>query len=109
MTCEIISDILTFGDLLVWPTTCDYYFWLKLLGAIMFIIGWVLYKAEEKRENRGDLIGSLAVSSIAIVVLASIGTLIKNTAGIAMIQSEVLLILLAICIPLVLIWNFKGD
>ena len=107
MTCEFPASLESFADWLVWPTECDYYIYLKIMAGLMVIISWGLYKAEERRVGSGDLISALGVSSIAMVVLAVIGTLIKSSGEIAMIQLPILLYALAVAIPLILIWIFK--
>ena len=107
MACELISGIADFADLVVYPTSCDYFFYLKILGTMMLIVAWILYKEEERRVGKGDLIPSLAVSSIAFTVLALIGTIVQNSVGIPMIQGDILLYFLALTIVLVLIWIFK--
>lgn len=107
MACEILTDISTFGDFLVYPTTCNYWFYLILLGFLLIIVSWFLFKAEEKRSPRPDFISAIAVSSIVITLLATIGTLIENSANIPMIQADVLLIFIGLNIVFVLIWIFK--
>lgn len=110
LICTIASlkTITGFADLLVWPTGCDYYFYLKIFLGIMAILSWGIYKAEKKFNPYGaDFLSCLGVVSIAVTLLGLIGSLITNTAGIPMISAEVLLYLLAIAIPIVLIWIFK--
>ena len=108
MTCEISGALTTFEDFMVGPTLCDYNFYLKIITGLFVILSWGLFKAEEKRTGEGDLIAALGVSSIAMLFVAIIGTLIKNTEGIPMIQLPILLYVLAVAIPLILIWIFKG-
>ncbi len=109
MACEILTDLQTFADFLVYPTGCNYYFYLILLGFLMAIIAWFLFKSEEKKVGKSDFIAALAVSSIVISFLAFIGTLIKNSVNIPMIQTDILLYFIAITIVLVLLWIFKED
>lgn len=109
MACEILTNLQTFGDFLVYPTGCNYYFYLILLGFLMVIIAWFLFKSEEKRTGRGDFISSLAVSNIVMTVLASIGTLIVNSDNIPMIQADILLIFIAVTIVMVLFWVFRDN
>ena len=109
MACEILTDLQTVGDFLVYPTSCNYYFYLILLGFLMIIITWFLFKAEEKQVGRGDFISSLAVSNIVMTVLASIGTLIEDSDGIPMIQADIWLYFLATTIVITLLWIFKSD
>jgi len=108
MVCEQISVINGIADFFVYPTGCDFYFYLKILLVIDFILAWGLYKIEKQTiAGGGDLISCLAVSSIVTVVLGSIGTMVKNTANIPMISTQVLLILIALAVPIILIWIFK--
>ncbi len=109
MACEILTDLQTFGDFLVYPTGCNYYFYLILLGFLMIIITWFLFKSEEKKVGKSDFLSSLAVSNIVVSVLASVGTLIKNSDDIPMIQSDILLYFIAVTIVVVFLWIFKSD
>ncbi|KKN21505.1 hypothetical protein LCGC14_0924700 [marine sediment metagenome] len=109
MPCTTITGIESIADLLVWPTTCSYYFWLEIILALTFLVGWRLYKAEEKRTGNGDFLSSIAVSSLAFTILAFFGTLIQNTGGIPLIQTDILLYMIAITIPLLIIWIFKSG
>lgn len=107
MVCEMIT-IATISDLLVYPTGCDYYFYLKIFFAIFLVLVWTLYKVEKSvNPQTADLISSLGVSSIAIIILGLIGTLIKSAENIPMIQTDILLYILAVSIPIILIWIFK--
>ncbi len=110
MVCEFAFTISSFADLLVWPTGCDYYFWLKILFAIMLIVAWTLYKVEKNTIPAGaNFLSCLGVSALATLLLGLIGTLITNSANIPMIQPDVLLYILALTIPIILIWFFKSD
>jgi len=111
MACTEIPPIKSISDLLVFPTECQYYFWLIILGVIFLIVAWTIFKNEEKRKGEGDMISALATSSLAVTFLGILGTLVKNSDNIPMIQSDgimsPLLIMIAITIVLVLIWIFK--
>jgi hypothetical protein len=108
MACQEISEIISISDLLVFPTTCDYFFWLKVLLVITFLVAWRIFRAEENRTGRGDFISAGAISSLSFTILAGFGKVIKNSSDIPMIQTEIMMYLLAITIPLNLIWIFKG-
>ena len=107
MVCAEFTNINSFGDLLVWPTGCNYYFYLIVLATIFIVLTLILFNRQKESEIRGDLISSLGVSSIAIIILALIGTLIKNDANIPMIQSDIFLYVFAFGIIFILIWFFK--
>ncbi len=107
MVCNIISSIETFADFLVYPVGCDYYFYLKIFLGLFIIMTWTVYAAEKRIRQNAEMLSSLAVSSLAILILALIGSLIKNTQDIAMVSGEILLYILAFTIPFILIWIFK--
>lgn len=107
MVCDITFSIETFADLLVWPTQCDFYFYVKFFLALFIILTWTLYKKEKKLRQDAEFISCLGVSSLAVLVLSLIGTLIQNSEGLPMVSSPVLLYILAMTIPIVIIWIFK--
>ncbi len=107
MTCLSITSIEGFGDFLVWPTGCNYFFYLWIFGALFIILSFGLFKAEEKRKTEGEMISAMGVSSIAVSIISIIGTLIKNSSGVPMIQADILLYILASTTVIVLIWIFK--
>lgn len=108
-TCEMISNLNTIADFLVWPTSCNYNFYLIIFLVFTVIIGWSIYVREKNEKGTGDLMGAFAISSLGITIVSVIGTLIKSTDGIPMIQGDILLIFLAITIPLNAIWYFSNK
>lgn len=107
--CSLISDVSTLADLLVWPTTCYYYFYLVVLITIFGVTAFSIYNAEKEKFIKADLTSTLGVSSIATFVLAMIMTLIKNTSGIPMLQRDLFLYIVAGTIVFVGIWIFKKN
>jgi len=107
MQCADISNINLFTDLFVYPTTCNYYFYLSILLGLMIILAWSLFKSEEKKTGKGEMISSMAISSIVTTLITLAGTLVTGSTDLPMIPNGVLLIILAITIPSVLIWIFK--
>ncbi len=107
MVCLAFTGITTIGDLLVWPTGCFYFFYLVVFITIFITLALILYNREKEDLVRADIVSSLGVSGIVTLMLALIGTLIKNTDGIPMVQNNVFLIVLAYTIVFILIWFFK--
>lgn len=68
-----------FEGLIVFPSTCNPYFYPWFLAALFFIFAMVLYSKDQEKLPRADFISSLGVSSIAIVFLSTILTLISAT------------------------------
>lgn len=108
-SCEILSNLSTMADFFVWPTSCNYNFYLIIFLVFIVLLGWRIYKVEEKRKGTGDLLSAFAISSLSIAIIAILGTLVKSTDGIPMIQSDILLIFLAIAVPLNALWYFKNN
>lgn len=107
IVCELLTNINGFADLLVWPTSCSYYFYLMILEFIFLFLTWSTYDSEEDKVGKANIFPSLAISSIVVLFLASIGTLIVNTQGIPVIQADIMLILIAQLIVLVGLWIFN--
>ncbi len=107
MVCDAFTGITTIGDLLIWPTGCNYYFYLIVFGTIFLTLALILYNREKEERIRGDMVSCLGVSSIVTVVLALIGTLIKNSAGIPMVQQDIFLYVFAVAVIFIMIWFFK--
>lgn len=107
MVCEIFTGINSIGDLLVWPTSCNYYIYLIVFTTIFMTLSLILYNRQKEGEITADIVSSMGVSSIAVIFLALIGTLIKNDAGIPMVQQDIFLYVFAVGIIFLLIWFFK--
>ena len=107
MVCTLFTNLETIADLLVWPTGCFYHFYTVILFTLFTVLSLSLYFIEKERAVKSDIISSLGVSSIATFFLAVMGTLIKDSSGIPMIQQDILLYVLALTIVFVLIWFFK--
>lgn len=109
MPCDAFTNITTYGDWLVYPTSCFYYFWLVVLGVVWLVLSLTLFYNQREREIQADALSSMGVSSIAIISLALIGTLIKNSDNIPMIQQDIFLYVLSIGLALIIIWLWKKS
>lgn len=107
MTCQAFSTVTSLFDLAVWPTSCNYYFYLYIFEFLFTFFTWSTYKYSEEKIGLADILSSAAVSSLVIVFLASIGTLIKNSSNVPMVQSDILIILFAQFTVLLVIWKLK--
>ena len=106
-TCQALSTLTGITDWLVWPTSCNYHIYLYILEFLFLFLSWSSFQASEKK-GRDDLLSSLGISSIVVLVLGAIGTFIKNSSSVAMIQSDIILVLLAQFIVCVALWRMKG-
>ena len=112
MVCEdlsIMGSDIGMVEILIYPTTCFYYFYAVIFFALFIVIALYLYNKEREKFTKADMIGSLATSSTAILFLSLIGTLIKTSSGIPMVQNNIFLYIFAIWIILVSLWFFKKD
>ncbi|KKK95580.1 hypothetical protein LCGC14_2671390 [marine sediment metagenome] len=107
MVCAEFTGIGSVADLLVWPTVCNYWFYLIVFATIFITLSLILYNKQKDDEVKGDLISSMGVSAIAILFLSLIGTLIKNSEGIPMVQQDVFIYIFAMSIIFILLWFFK--
>ena len=107
MVCLAFTGITTLGDWLVWPTGCYYYFYMVVFATIFITLTLILYNREKEEIVKADIISSMGVSSIVVLMLALIGTLIKNSADIPMVQQDIFLYIFSFAIIFILFWFFK--
>ena len=107
MVCSEFTGIGSVADLLVWPTACSYWFYLIVFATVFITLSLILYNRQKDDEVKGDLISSMGVSAISTLFLSLIGTLIKNSEGIPMVQQDVFIYIFAMSIIFILLWFFK--
>lgn len=112
MVCQMINQVLgsnlSWADYLIYPTTCFYYFYAVILGAVFLIVMLWLYNREREVSTQPDIISTAAISATAIFVLAGVGTLVRATNyDIPLIQSDIFMYVFAFWIVLSAIWFFK--
>lgn len=83
---------------LKYPLSCDYYFYLKIMIGLWVILGSLLYYEERRRVSKANILSSLAISGIAILFIAVVGSLI------GIITSDILIILMILVLIPVVIW-----
>lgn len=88
-------------EFMQFPTTCDYYFYLKIFIGLFIIFAGTLYFNERKRLGRGELLSSMAISSLGIILLSLIGTVI------GFVQTDIFIIILVAGLSFIIIWFFK--
>ena len=96
-----------FADLLVYPTSCDYYIYAKIFVGLFIIFSLFIYYSEKKNMIKPDIISGMGVSSLAVFFLALIGTMIESTNGIPMVQQDIFIYVFAVMIIFVSLWYFK--
>lgn len=103
MVCKGLEgyNITGIESFLSWPTTCDYYFYAKIMAAFFVILTFVLYNKERDRTVKPDMISILGVSSLATIFVTLIGSLI------GFIQADVFIEILVAGLIFIAIWMFK--
>ncbi len=104
---DIMGTNQTIADYLVFPTSCVYSFWGIMLFTIFVLLTFILYNRERETFIQADLISSAGVSSTAVMFLLVVGSLVKSSTGIPMIQQDILLSGVALWIVISALWFFK--
>lgn len=74
-----LSDISingTIGDFMTFPNSIYPYFWAWIIGGLWLIISLTLYYKEKEKIGKGRMLSSMAVSSLACMILSLFGTLL---------------------------------
>lgn len=103
MVCQGL-DILTnytITTLMQFPTTCDHFFYLKIMASLFVIMALTLYYEERARIGKADFISSLGISGIATIFISLIGTLV------GFIETDIFIIIIVSCLSFVALWFFK--
>lgn len=77
MACEGIETIsnFTISTFMQYPSSCDTYFYPKILGALFLIMSLSLFFAERKRIANPNLLSIMGISSLAVLFIGLIITL----------------------------------
>ena len=103
VTCKGLETLTdnTITGILAFPTSCDYQFYAKIMGAIFVILEMILYNWDKDKLIKPDMISSMGVSAIATIFIALIGTLIK------IIQPDIFIEIFVIGMIFIIIWLLK--
>ncbi len=105
MVCDGLNATINEGisGILAYPTTCDYYFYSKIMAAIWIILTMILYFNEKEKDNipKPDMISCLGISSLATIFIALAGSLL------GIIQTDVFIEIFVMGMIFVAIWLFK--
>lgn len=89
------------GGLLALPNSSYPYFWAWILFGIFSIMFLGLYFKEKSEKGKANILSSMAVSAFAILLLATIGTVV------GFISLEIMVYILVISLVLIAIWFFS--
>jgi len=104
MVCEGLEVLNNTGiaDILAYPTTCDYQFYAKILGAFFVILAFILWNNDKERMIKPDMLSSLGVAGIATIILALAGTLV------GFIEALIFIEIAVGCMIFIVLWLIKG-
>lgn len=89
--------------LMALPNASYPYFWAWIMAAIWIIISSTLYFTERDRLGKGNLLSSMAVSCLAVILLATIGTVLT------IISVDIMTYILVISAIIIGIWFFTKE
>ena len=103
MVCGGLENLVdnSITGLLAFPTSCDYYFYAKIMFAFWLIVAIVLFRADKDKYLKSDFISASGVSAIATIFVSLIGTLLK------IIQADVFIEIFVIGMVLIVLWLLK--
>lgn len=103
MVCDGLNATLNEGisGILAFPTTCDYYFYSKIMAGIWIILTFILYHKEKENIIKPDVLSCMAISSIAVIFISLTGTLL------GIIQSDIFIEIFVMGMIFIAIWMFK--
>lgn len=93
----------TIGDFMAFPNSSYPFFWAWIFAGLWIIIALASYFAEKAKVGRGNFLSSMAISSFAIILLATIGTVV------GFVTLEIMIPLLVICVSIIGIWFFSNE
>ena len=105
MVCGGLENLVdnSITGLLAFPTSCDYWFYGKVMLAFFIILSMILYRKDSEKLIRADMISSMGVSAIATIFVSFLGTTIK------IIQSDVFTAIFVGMIIFVVVWMLKKN
>lgn len=89
------------GGLMNLPSSSYPYFWAWILGGLWIIISLTLYFTEKDKVGKGRILSSMSVASFAIIILATIGTVL------GIISVDIIIYILVLGLIIIGIWWFS--
>ena len=90
------------GDLMALPNASYPFYWVVIMVGIWIIITLSMYFSEKELIGKSNLLSSMAISSFAIIMLSTIGTLFN------IITLQTFLPLLIAGLVIIAIWIFSS-
>jgi|SRR5690606_35507416 len=91
------------SGLLAFPNSITPYFWTFILAGIFLIISLSSYFGEKNLGKSGNSLSSMAVASLAVTILGTVGSLLD------LLTFNAFLPILVFCIVIDIIWIFSSS
>ena len=103
MVCAGLETLIdnSITGILAFPTSCDYWFYGKVMFAFWIIISFILFNRDKDKLIKPDMVSAMGVSAIVTIFVAFLGTAIK------IIQADVMIRIFVIGMIFVVIWLIK--
>ena len=103
MVCAGLETLVdnSITGILAFPTSCDYYFYLKIMVALFIVLTITLWRRESDKFVKSDFVSSMGVSAIAVIFVSLIGTTLK------IIQQDVFITLFVGGLVFIVLWLIK--
>ena len=101
MVCAGIEGVTGLVNLLAWPTSCDTYFYAKIMAAFFIVIAFTVYRYEQRKYTRSDFLSAMGVAAISTIFVSLLGTLI------GIISVSIYVKILVINLIIIAVWFFK--
>ena len=103
MVCSGLETLIdnSITGILAFPTSCDYQFYAKVMGAFFLILSSILYFKDKDKFLKADMISAMGVSALVTIFISFIGTAIK------IIQRDIFIEIFVIGIVFITIWLLK--
>ncbi len=85
------------------PNASYPYFWAWIMGGIWAIIVLTMYFQEVEKTGKAKMLSSMAVASLAILLLSTIGTVL------IIISTEIMVVILVLSLIIIAIWFFSSK
>ena len=103
MVCAGLETLVdnSITGILAFPTSCDYHFYAKIMGAFFIVLSMILYNRDKDKFLKSDMVSAMGVSAIATIFVSLIGTFIK------IIQPDIFIEIFVIGMIFIVIWLLK--
>ena len=98
-----LSDTAGISELLALPNASYPFYWGLIMVGIFIIVSFSIYFRDKSLGKPGNLLSAMAVSSLAIIMLSTLGTLMN------IITLDVFLPLLVAGLVIIALWIFSGP